>query len=144
MLFKRQIISWLTIVVFFTSTTGFSIYEHICNISDLRIVAFSELFCITTIESEDSCCETNNPIPQEDCCDHEVSFNKYIPTGKVETQDFTITAPFFALLEKNNNWLEFPFKTISQEHSSSKAPNPNIHRPKSTSERLSFIQSYLC
>lgn len=145
MLLKRQIISWLTIVVFFTSTTGFSIYEHICNVKDIKAISLYELLCLDTSQIDDCCSDDSTVSLQDDCCDNEVSFNKYIPTGKTETQDLSLTAPVFALSEKHNNWLELtPLQSTGVEHSLSTAPDPHIHQPKSVSERLSGIQSYLC
>lgn len=138
-------IAWLTTLVFFTSTTGISIYEHICNTTGLKEISLLELLCLDDIPEKDILCCEEEIVESDDCCDLNTSFSKYSPSGKTESgESFDLTPSPTDLL-----FVEMLFKSIYAEYSSiedvqDKAPNPHIYQPKSTSERLSEIQSYLC
>lgn len=143
MLLKRQILSWISILVFFTSTTGVAIYEHICHSSNTKSVALNHIACDQDNKKSDDCCSGESS--HSDCCDMGVSFEKYSPDGQTEQFKFSkivkceLTTPqFFEWQEWNTN------RYIESVSILPNPPNPHISNPKSVSERLADVQSYLC
>lgn len=142
MLLKRQILSWISIIVFFTSTTGMSVYEHICHSSNSKSVSLSQLACDSTEKSDDCCSGESN---HDECCDVGVSFEKYIPNGKTESHYFAYEILLLKALPVNYNWNEWIQNPYTLDVKVlANPPNPHVSQPKTVSERLSFIQSYLC
>lgn len=138
---KRQLLAWISIIVFFISTNGIVIYKHICLSSNTNSISLNQLLCEEEDE-EDCCSSTNN---HDNCCDVDFKFEKYSPNGKTELKD----------LAYSNAWesspiLPFEFiKSTSEQYFEvlnvfSNPPNPNLNHPKTVSERLADIQAYLC
>lgn len=140
---KRQLLAWISILVFFISTNGIVIYKHICLSSDTNSISLSQLLCETEVQEEESCCSgTNN---HDDCCDVDLSFEKYTPSGKSELQKLSYQIVWESFPDQpiafNNSIQQQYFEILSVFPNS---PNPYIHQPKTVSERLADIQSYLC
>lgn len=139
---KRQILSWISIIVFFTSTTGMSVHEHFCHSSNFRSVSLSHQAC-DEIDKTDDCCAQDKS--HDNCCDTDVSFEKYHPNGKVEHHSFSFEILSVSILPVNYNWNEWINNPYTEDVKVlANPPNPHISQPKTVSERLSQIQSYLC
>lgn len=139
---KRQILSWMMMLVFITSTTGTPIYEHICSAKDLLSISISNQSCEEDISAH-SCCD--EAPKQNNCCENNFSFQKYNPNGKTEQAAVKIKLQVLFKLPSFGN----PFAGSSEYYAGIakkilKQEDPRIHAPKSTWERLSFIQTYLC
>lgn len=139
----KQILVWISILVFVTSTTGMPIFKHICHTSNTKIASIKELVC-EEVDVQDTCCEGKSS--HSDCCDTDVSFEKYYPTAKIEKDDVLkfqlcacadCTIPIF-------EYHFFVYDGFVVEDQSLAPPSPNLTSPLTVSERLSLIQSYLC
>ncbi|MBC8047452.1 MAG: hypothetical protein H7Y00_11700 [Fimbriimonadaceae bacterium] len=71
----KNIMSWFLLVVLFISTSGFSVFSHVCSMSGLKEVGISEV---------ESCCSqkeegTKNKLDQfsSDCCKTDIQFVKF-------------------------------------------------------------------
>lgn len=118
------------------------IYEHICHSSNSRAVSFNQLLC-EDVDQPDSCCSDEND--HKDCCDVDVSFKKYTPHGKTEQQGLSKIFQTEALLPFQFNRQDWINNTYTENVKVlANPPNPQITQPKTVSERLSYIQSYLC
>ena len=139
---KRQLLAWISILVFFISTNGIVIYKHMCLSSDTNSISLSQLLC-DDIQEEESCCSgTNN---HDDCCDVDLSFEKYTPSGKSELEKLSYNIDWTYFLDQPtafyNSTQQQYFEILSVFPN---PPNPYINQPKTVSERLAHIQSYLC
>ncbi len=139
---KRQILAWISIVVFFISTNGIVVYKHFCLSSNSNSVSLSQLLC-DEVEKDDSCCSGIND--HDECCEVDFAFEKYTPSGKseLESLSYKIVWDQVSLLptEFIANLQPQYFEVLSVFPN---PPNPNIHQPKTVSERLADIQAYLC
>ncbi len=145
MLLRKQILAWVTILVFSFSTTGVSIYNHICNVADYKSVTLSELWCEDLSQLENCCNEDENARANDDCCDNNISFNKYIPNGNIEQQSQLDALPVSAALPlyQFRNF-EASLLILFKNKHYHQAPDPHISNPKSVSQRLAEVQSYVC
>lgn len=113
-----------------------------CLSSNTNSISLSELLC-DDIEEEESCCSgTNN---HDDCCDVDLTFEKYTPNGKSELEKLSYKIDWTHALDQPtafyNSTHQQYFEILSVFPN---PPNPYIHQPKTVSERLADIQSYLC
>lgn len=139
---KRQLLAWISIIVFFISTNGIVIYKHICLSTNKNSISLTQLLCDKEEKKADCCSNTKK---HSDCCDLDYAFEKYTPSGKSELEKLsykivwdqfkTPTTKFIQSLQQQY------FEVLSVFPN---PPNPFIQQPKTVSERLADIQAYLC
>lgn len=140
---RKQILAWLSILVFFTSTTGMPIFKHICHSSNTKMASITELVC-EEVDVIDTCCQGAEE--HHDCCDTDVSFEKYTPNGKIEKES-VIKVQICACDICSPQFVEIEFliyQGVTVDDQSLAPPSPDISDPLTVQERLSLVQSYLC
>lgn len=141
---NRQIFSWIAIVVFLTSTTGVSVYEHICHTSAFKSIGFNQVSCDLDQPSSKDCC--SKPKKHSDCCEKDASFQKYHPNGNIEqtllVKLFNIEKLLPSTFISQIYWASL--NVFNNNSSKKNAPPEDIIPPKTLLERLAFIQAYLC
>lgn len=144
-----HIISWILLLTFFVSNTGFAIYTHVCHTSNSQSISiFGPEYCASEAPQEDDCCAVLESKQQasDDCCDEETTFAKLHADAKPETTSSLLHS--FRLLNLSlpvlllNNWqpTEFTAELLSFAH----PPEPDIHQPLTAQERLTALASFLC
>lgn len=135
------------LLVFLIGNTGFAVFHHICYTAQTNTYSlWNDAFCATEDAESESCCMAPETTGNEDdCCDEEVLFAKYVP----EAIEITLLAlPANAILPATlpvyelSNWISnvHTDAVLSALH----PPNPNIFAPLDTSDRLSGLQRFLC
>jgi hypothetical protein len=78
----RQLAAILTVVVFFLTTTGFTLYKHICEHDgkSISLTTFDNCCEELVAEPVSSCCEETIPAAgdrqESDCCEEDQSYYK--------------------------------------------------------------------
>lgn len=139
---KRQLLAWVSILVFFISINGIVIYKHICLSNNKNSVSLNQLLC-DEVEKDDDCC--SNTKKHSDCCDLDFAFEKYTPSGKSELEKLSYKIVWDHLkILPTESIQSIPHQYCEVLSVFPNIQNPFIQHPKTVSERLSEIQSYLC
>jgi hypothetical protein len=144
-----HIISWILLLTFFVSNTGFAIYTHVCHTSNSQSVSiFGPEYCALDTPYEDDCCALLESEQQEtdDCCDEQTTFAKLHTEAKQESSHsllytallLDLSLPVLLL----NGWQ--PTLLTADRLCTAHPPEPNIYQPISVQERLSLLASFLC
>jgi|GEM_PF-5175870 len=129
------------ILVFSVSTTGFSVYEHICYTQNTRTLSLHDLNHQQAAEKD--CCSSEEE--KGKCCDIEQSFAKYTPEGKTEPGIHQGVLKYIAIIPPTGEFRFWePVYTPEDPLLLPNPPNPKVESPPAVSERLARIQSYLC
>ncbi|MCO5231808.1 MAG: hypothetical protein M9958_11715 [Chitinophagales bacterium] len=141
---RRQIFSWISILVFLTSTTGIAVYEHICHSTSQKKIALNQSSCEQDTKEVKDCC--SKPKSHSDCCEEESSFQKYYPNGSIESVLYVSLIHFepLAIIP-----VAVPFSWnincfFEEDIPVANAPPSDIIAPKPLLERLALNQAYLC
>lgn len=140
---RKQILAWLSILVFFISTTGMPIFKHICYTSNTKMASITELVC-EEVDAKDTCCQGSEK--HDNCCDTDVSFEKYTPNAKIEKETgLQVQICACGICDLQFFELAFPiYQGVTVDDQSLAPPSPDITAPLTVQERLSLVQSYLC
>lgn len=140
---RKQILAIVSILVFFTSTTGMPIFKHICHTSNTKSASILELLC-EEVDVKDTCCAGADD--HSDCCDTDVSFEKYTPNAKIEKDNaLKVNLGTSDIIDAHFSIIEFfVYQGFTIDDQSLAPPFPNITDPLTVQERLSLVQSYLC
>lgn len=144
-----HIISWILLLTFFISNTGFAIYTHVCHTSNSQSVSlFGPEYCALEAPQEADCCAQLETEKQstDDCCDEETTFAKLHADAKPETTSGLLHSIRFLDLSLPvlllNNWQPtvFTAELLSFTH----PPEPDILQPLTAQERLTTLATFLC
>lgn len=144
-----HIISWILLLTFFISNTGFAIYTHVCHTSNSQSVSvFGPEYCALDAPKEDDCCALleSEQEKTDDCCDEQTTFAKLQTEAKPESsqtllyaaQQLNLSLPVLHL----NGWQ--PTLFTAERLCTAHPPEPDIHQPLSAQERLSSLATFLC